>query len=174
MSFDTDRLAKAIAEAAEAYERQYGHPPRKAKVTLSKTDEERSMTPEQRDVVDGYLISSGIELSKEERAALDAELEARLYEPGSPQAIAKRFEQDPAAYAGLLHQDPRHLAWYQSEVQRLAKIDEITQPADHTGKQLAANAAARLAKKLQAEDPSLSEVDALSKAYAQQPDLYMQ
>jgi hypothetical protein len=131
------------------------------------------MTPLQRDVVDGYLISNGIELSKEERAALDAELEARQYGPDTPQNIAKRFQEDPAAYDGLLYQDPRQLDWYQSEVKRLAKVDEIRKPADHTGKQLAAAAATRLAKKLQAEDPSLSDVDALSKVYADQPDLYM-
>jgi hypothetical protein len=100
------------------------------------------MTPLQRDVVDGYLISNGIELSKEERAALDAELEARQYGPGSPQQIAKRFEQNPQAYDGLLYQDPRHLDWYQQEVKRLAKIDEITQPIDHTGKRIAADAQA--------------------------------
>ena len=38
MSVDVDALAKAIAEAAEEYEKQYGHPPSKARVTLSKAE----------------------------------------------------------------------------------------------------------------------------------------
>jgi hypothetical protein len=54
MSVDTDKLAKAIAEAAEEYERQYGHLPSKAKVTLSKRD---TSEPDHRDVTEGYSIS---------------------------------------------------------------------------------------------------------------------
>jgi hypothetical protein len=87
--------------------------------------------------------------------------------------IAKRFEKDPGAYEGSLFQDPSQNDFYQSEVRRLADISKITQPQDHTGKKIAADAAGRLAKKLQAQDPSLSDVDALSKAYEQQPQLYM-
>jgi hypothetical protein len=37
-AIDTDKLAKAIAEAAEEYERQHGHLPSKARVTLSKSE----------------------------------------------------------------------------------------------------------------------------------------
>jgi hypothetical protein len=53
MSVDTDKLAKAIAEAAEEYERQHGQLPSKAKVTLSKSAEELDW----RDVTEGYGIS---------------------------------------------------------------------------------------------------------------------
>jgi hypothetical protein len=87
--------------------------------------------------------------------------------------IAKRFERDPKAYDGLIFQDPSQSDFYQSEVRRLAEISKVTQPPDHTGRKIAAEAASRLAKQLQAQDPSLSDVDALSKAYEQQPNLYM-
>ena|SRR6266540_1036537 len=40
MAIDTSKLAKAIAEAAREYERQYGHLPAKARVTLSKSESE--------------------------------------------------------------------------------------------------------------------------------------
>jgi hypothetical protein len=38
MAVDIDKLAKAIAKAAEEYEKRYGHLPSNAKVTLSKND----------------------------------------------------------------------------------------------------------------------------------------
>jgi hypothetical protein len=38
MAIDTNALAEAIAKAAEEYERQYGHLPSGARVTLSKQD----------------------------------------------------------------------------------------------------------------------------------------
>ncbi len=44
MAIETDKLAKAIAEAAEEYERKYGHPPAKARVTLSKSDSSTDTT----------------------------------------------------------------------------------------------------------------------------------
>jgi hypothetical protein len=38
MAIDVNKIAKEIAEAAEAYEKQYGHLPSRARVTLSKSD----------------------------------------------------------------------------------------------------------------------------------------
>jgi hypothetical protein len=131
------------------------------------------MNPEERAAIDKHLADEGLELSKSDWALLDAMLEERQYGPGSPQQIAKRFEKDPQAYEGLLYLGTAQTAWYQSEVERLAKISKITQPVDHTGRKIAAEAATRLAKKLQAEDPSLSDLDALSRAYEQAPELYV-
>jgi hypothetical protein len=54
MAVDVDKLAKAIAEAAEEYERQHGYLPSNAKVTLSKSD---TGEPDHRDVTEGYAIS---------------------------------------------------------------------------------------------------------------------
>ena len=78
MAVDTDKLAKAIAEAAEEYERQYGRLPSKAKVTLSKSDEQ--LVPE------GYAIVKREEAKAEVirktvgNLALAEKAEARLGE----------------------------------------------------------------------------------------------
>jgi len=109
-------------------------------------------------------------LDLEDFAAISKILEEQVTEA---QTIAKRFERNPQAYQGLLYQDPSRNDWYQAELERLAKIDRQTVPTADRGKVMAADAAKRLAKQLQDQDPSLSDLDAITKAYEQSPDLYM-
>jgi hypothetical protein len=105
---DTDKLAKAIAEAAEEYERQYGRLPSKAKVTLSKSD---TGPPDPRDMSEGYAISTR-HLARAEvirrhagNLVLAERAEARLGElrkadpmTSYEQAVAVVLNEDPDLY----------------------------------------------------------------------------
>jgi hypothetical protein len=108
MSVDVDKLAKAIAEAAEEYERQYGHLPSKAKITLSKSD---TGEPDHRDVTEGYAISKAYTARAEVirkhagNLALAERAEARLSELRKTdpmatyeQAVAVVLDEDPDLY----------------------------------------------------------------------------
>jgi hypothetical protein len=107
MAVDTDKLAKAIAEAAEEYERQYGHLPSKAKVTLSKSD----AAPDHGDVTEGYAISKAYTARAEVirkhagNLVLAERAEARLSElrKADPmatyeQAVSVVLDEDPGLY----------------------------------------------------------------------------
>jgi hypothetical protein len=94
MAVDTDKLAKAIAQAAEEYEKQYGHLPSKAKVTLSKSDS-ISQTMQR------------VRIAKAREAREDVEIVAKVVQQYHPelshaQAVSKVLEIRPEWYDDMV------------------------------------------------------------------------
>lgn len=94
MAMNVDKLAKAIAEAAEEYEQQYGHLPSKAKVTLSKADS-----------LDQAMQQ--VRIAKAREAQEDVEIVARVIRQHHPelshaQAVSKALEARPEWYEDMV------------------------------------------------------------------------
>jgi hypothetical protein len=94
MAVDTDKLAKAIAEAAEEYERIYGHLPSKAKVTFSKADS-----------IDQAM--ERVRIAKAAEAREDVEIVAKVIQQQHPelshaQAVSKVLEIRPQWYYDMV------------------------------------------------------------------------
>lgn len=94
MAVDVDQLAKAIAEAAEEYERTYGRLPSKARVTLSKSDS-----------IDQAMQQ--VRLAKAQEAREDLEIVAQVIRQHHPelshaQAVSKALEARPEWYEEMI------------------------------------------------------------------------
>jgi hypothetical protein len=90
MAIDVNKIAKEIQEAAEAYERQYGRLPSRARVTLSKED-----------TAVAYEIAKQ-ELAHKTRAnrQLDEVAEVIQVRDGGShaQSVAKALDENPGLY----------------------------------------------------------------------------
>ena len=148
MAVDTDKLAKAIAEAAKEYERQYGHLPGKAKVTPSKSD---TGAPDPEDVAVGYTIPRyGVSLP-----AAEASVRTHFAK------AAKDESSLGAANTGL----DRAAEWL--------AYNKTTQSKEAAYKTAASRALAEeLADKLMEYNFGLTPEQALARVYERHPELY--